>query len=580
MVPLAARPVVGRSEFTKSLGVTDRRIARDLASRQIAAWKDQVNAALAGAESVTNKPTALPTTAALEEAAVLIGYEIAGERVEALVRAKARLGEAAYDALKDKFEAWHKKSVREIQAGDFSYWQDHARRAFEKRGWPVVEASHDFATFVQALAIAGRDVFAKAVARMEGVEDRHMPSEFVQKVSIRRAARAEPGESLTELFERYAVQRLAEKRKRADTVNQDRKIIEQFATFVGVNRSVRSIERTDIRKWRDTVAALPPNYRKTKRYEGLSATETAAEARAAGVKGLAPNTVNKYLSTISPLFDWMVTEAYLDANPCDGLFYDGKKGANPRPPFSVEQLNKIFSSPLFTGFLRDGREHQPGSVRAVDWRFWIPLICLFTGARIGEIAQLRVEDIKQECGIWFLHIREDEEADQKTKSRHSRPVPVHSVLQEFGFLDFVEQEKARANNDGNHQLFACLKPNSRGQISGTPSRFWRNYLQAIGVKNGGDGFGAHSFRHTLTDQLRSAGYLDEQIAVVLGHSVKTVTSGYGRLRQGTVKMMSEMIETVRFDGVTLDHLHRATPYAPRRLLKGPHSAFVSICGQA
>jgi integrase len=103
-------------------------------------------------------------------------------------------------------------------------------------------------------------------------------------------------------------------------------------------------------------------------------------------------------------------------------------------------------------------------------------------------------------------------------------------------------------------LFPELQRNERGHIGGGPSRFWRDYLSRVGLKKGGDGLGAHSFRHTMADQLRLAGYLDDEIEVALGHNQKSVTSGYGRLKQGTVERLSRMFEAVKFDGVCVDAL--------------------------
>ena len=74
------------------------------------------------------------------------------------------------------------------------------------------------------------------------------------------------------------------------------------------------------------------------------------------------------------------------------------------------------------------------------------------------------------------------------------------------------------------------------------------------MKAGADGLGTHSFRHTLADELRKVDYLDEHIAIALGHAFKTVTSGYGRLKQGTVRMQFEMIQRAAFLGVEFDHL--------------------------
>jgi hypothetical protein len=58
----------------------------------------------------------------------------------------------------------------------------------------------------------------------------------------------------------------------------------------------------------------------------------------------------------------------------------------------------------------------------------------------------------------------------------------------------------------------------------------------------------------MADQLRLAGYLDDQIEVALGHNQKTTTSGYGRLKQGTVTMLGEMFSAIQFHGVEFSSL--------------------------
>jgi integrase len=237
------------------------------------------------------------------------------------------------------------------------------------------------------------------------------------------------------------------------------------------------------------------------------------------------------------------------------LFFQKVKGRNRRPSFSTDQLNTILTSPLFKGFCSDGKEHLPGNQQADDWRKWVPLAAMFSGARIGEITQLRIGDVRKDRDVWFMHIKEDEEEGLQTKSRKNRPAAVHATLEGIGFLIFHARRLEQAGGDLRAPLFPELEPNARGQISGTPSRWWRGYLENIGVKDGGDGLGAHSFRHTLADRLRDeAELLDNQIAVCLGHSIKTTTSGYGELSQGTVTMLKAYIDAVRFDGVDFEHL--------------------------
>ncbi|NTZ43259.1 site-specific integrase [Altererythrobacter sp. SALINAS58] len=435
-----------------------------------------------------------------------------------------------------------------------SFWIDLADKQIERRGWNLHKGSEGYHSFVNMIGEAAVEVLTSAIAEREGRFGFEPSSPVVRAGLKAKTELAAAGLTVLELFDRYAAQRIAEKRNRSDGVNQDRKVVEGFVSFVGLNRSVRSILPEHIREWRDTLAALPPKYATSKAYAGLSMRDAAANAKASAARSISPITVNKYLSTISPFLDWCVTNAYADRNPCVGLFFDVKKGKNPRPPFSDEQLRRIFTSPLFTGFLRDGKEHLPGEQKTNDWRYWLPLVCLFTGARVGEIAQLRTDDIQEEGGIPFIFIRHDEEKGQQTKSGHSRPAPIHSQLQQLGFLDFVERQRQRTRKEGNQQLFPELKPNERGQIGAMPSRFLRDYLKRIGIKTGSDGFGAHSFRHTMADMLRRADYLDDEIEVALGHNQKSVTGGYGRVRQGTISRISKMIKSTGIGKVILDTL--------------------------
>jgi len=105
MVPAAARPVIGKREFTKSLGVTDRRRAEETALPILSAWKARVEAALLSDKAEKAARLLIrPTDMELEEAALIVGYERAGERVGQLIKVKARLGEASYQALRSEFE--------------------------------------------------------------------------------------------------------------------------------------------------------------------------------------------------------------------------------------------------------------------------------------------------------------------------------------------------------------------------------------------------------------------------------------------------------------------------------------------
>lgn len=543
----------GPAEKIRSLRTADRDQAARKAIPIVAAWQ-----AVWDAHEAPTPTPVVPIAEATPHELALRTYHGVYGRLEQLLRSRAG-DEQSQDAFVEKAQSKARSLSRKFHQGDLTPWVAHANKVIDKVKLPIVPGTAEFDELVQSLAEASIEGYLVFGRRYGGELNAEPQSAKLKRAKAKIANAAAPGQKLTDLFERYGAQRSAEERKRADTLNQDRKVINLFAEFVGPTRAPRSITREDVRDFRDTVAALPPNYKKLSALRGLNPREAAQKARREQMPAMSKITMNKYLSTVSPFFQWMQTEGYVDTNPCSGLFFKLPKASNARPPFTTKQLNQILASPLFVGFEEDGKEHRPGQARARDWRYWIPLICLATGARIGEVAQLHVDDITCEEGVWCIQIRDDQATGRRTKSGRSRVAVVHRFLRDAGFLDFHQRQRKGAEKDGNRQMFPELEPNDRGQIGARPSRFWRDYLQRIGVKGDRDGVGAHSFRHLMADQLRTAGYLDEQIAIALGHSNHSVTAGYGRLSQGTVTMLRDMMDAVLFEGVDFTVLAPSSP---------------------
>lgn len=545
VVPPHLRQFIGRREFTRSLGSSDRRDAARQALPILAEW----NAIIDEAGLVVGNID--PGAIAFE-----VGYEQLLARLERS-RRSVPAGADAFQAYTRKRETELLNLVRRRRDGQFDVWEGIADRTIENRGMALVKGSDEHSAFVMEIA----DFVIEAVSldnrRNTGELHAEPRNESIRQRLRQKDQQPAPGETTMQLFERYAAQRLLEKRKRPASIEKDRKIIGCFADFVGADRAVGSIIKKDVRDWIDARAAMPRGYEKMRRFADMTLRSAVKVAAGDISKRVSAKTLNSYLSAVSAFFAWLISrDHHQGPSPCDGVYFDATKGDNPRPPFTTDQLNAIFKSPLFTGFAGEGLEHEPGDDCTRDWRFWIPLVCLFTGARVSEIAQLRVGDIREDHGGWQIFISHNAEAGQTTKSGNSRIVPVHSKLAEIGFVLFCgDQSKG---GDKAQPLFPEAEDPSRSNAGDRASRFWRDYLESIEVKSskvGGDGLGVHSFRHTIADRFREeAELLDTEIGLALGHTVKTVTSGYGKVRQGTVNMLRDMFEAVRFDGVELEHL--------------------------
>jgi integrase len=67
---------------------------------------------------------------------------------------------------------------------------------------------------------------------------------------------------------------------------------------------------------------------------------------------------------------------------------------------------------------------------------WVSWLQAYSGARAGEITQLRGQDIQKEDGVWFMVITP---LAGTTKNKKVRRVPLHQHLIEQGFLEFVKK---------------------------------------------------------------------------------------------------------------------------------------------
>jgi integrase len=265
-----------------------------------------------------------------------------------------------------------------------------------------------------------------------------------------------------------------------------------------------------------------------------------------GLPSLNTQTVNSHLTKVATLFNWAVREEWVDKNPASGLSID-EAGQSRREPFSVPQLQAMFTAPLFTG-CRDGDAGyaKPGSERPRNARFWVPLLSLFHGLRLNEACQLRPEDIVERDGVPAIFVR-SADASQRVKSRAgTRIVPLHPEMIGVGFLGFVIQ----ARIDQKERLFPELSRDARGYYSDAFQKWFSRFLGSCDAIGPGKSF--HCFRHGWVDRLREAGLPEDRRRALGGWANTGVDAGYGR--GFPTRMLADDIARVAYPGLELGPL--------------------------
>lgn len=224
-------------------------------------------------------------------------------------------------------------------------------------------------------------------------------------------------------------------------------------------------------------------------------------------QGTASGTAADRLAYVKGFLNFAAVELEeIPRNPWSGLGIEFAT-ETPRRPWSEEQLALLVNRPLFSAY------SLPTAERAgKDAAYWLLLLGMFTGARVSELAQLRVSDVATIDAVALLRIT-NEGAGQSIKSKAGRrDVPLHDELLRLGFLEYA----AAIRETGAASLWPALRTRE-AKAGDYFSRWFAEVRKAKGEHALPD---FHSFRHTVRSKLASAGVAEPTIDTLMGHEVK------------------------------------------------------------
>lgn len=234
---------------------------------------------------------------------------------------------------------------------------------------------------------------------------------------------------------------------------------------------------------------------------------------------LSPKTVSDvYLASVRTVLNWAVREDRLAKNVAEDVRQEvPRTNLDRERGFTVDEAKAI----LVAATSYRSRENLGFATREFDEtasaKRWVPILCAHTGARVGEMAQLRSQDLRLEGGCWVLRITPEAGT---VKAGGFRDVPLHPQLVELGFIDFVEGIKSGP------LFYRSKTPQGNLKSAQTVSGRLSEWLGTTGLIP--DGVAPnHGWRHRFKTVGRDLGVSDRVLDAICGHAGRTAGDNYG-----------------------------------------------------
>ncbi|WP_205965823.1 DUF6538 domain-containing protein [Paracoccus liaowanqingii] len=307
-------------------------------------------------------------------------------------------------------------------------------------------------------------------------------------VQAPEAAPSPPTFSITDAFKLWERDHLANG-KPERTARDFRQKLASLQTFVG-HEDARNVTPEDVALWCDDL-----------RHN----------------KGIAGRTVSqKYLAAAKVVFAITVEKRKLTVNPAAGAKVRYSKPQRTRSPGFTDAEAKTILAAALAPSRTLGRRSDLNK-RAIRWGPWI---CAFTGARIGEVMQLRTEDLIFEAvdGQEVPCLRITPEAGT-VKTGRFRVVPVHPQLQEMGLVKMIKRLPRGP-------MFLTPGGDPAAKARGASGKVGEWVREVAGIDDPRVQPN-HAWRHRFKTVARDVDIAPEYVDAIQGHEDGRASSDYG-----------------------------------------------------
>ncbi|WP_415717703.1 tyrosine-type recombinase/integrase [Roseibium sp.] len=487
--PKIAKEYFGQEMFSKALG-RSKREAQQRHPQALAEFNEKVQQAESAASGATVLTTSKPDRQLTAEQ---MGAQRYQERVQFDEQARNSDDRYARMGAFDEQKIANLKAIRAGSASNADILAEHGwtYEYYRRLGHiPAEIGSSEWRQTMRAINEGEIEALKRACAVDEGDEPPPPPAWITDALSeLEKPAEAasqsqEP--SIRKLFERWrAVSRTGD--EETATCRRYRPAIESFIQHLGHDDAQRVTNR-DVSAWAEHLLTK---------------------------EGKAHSTVKKiHLVSVSGMLHWASDNSLINPIKIKARVKAPKQQLSRGKGYTEGEASKILHAAQAYKPDPDSKESEHLS----NAKRWLPWLAAFTGARIGELAQLRKEDVQERDDIHFVLLTPDAGT---IKNGHYREVPLHPQLIELGFLKFV-------GASGSGPLFHGKAKN--GKTTRQPSENTGKRLAAWLRSEGLAPLGVapnHGFRHrfkTISIELELSGRV---IDAIQGHSSGRAGDNYG-----------------------------------------------------
>ena len=254
------------------------------------------------------------------------------------------------------------------------------------------------------------------------------------------------------------------------------------------DKPITEVTTGDVDVFLDALAVLPPRALSRPEFQHMRLKSIIAKAKAQGDEPISKGTQHKYILYLKAFFHWCIESGDLEADPTRQIQterYQSPTGSS-KESFTRTDLDALFCPKAMAKLKR-------------PQFYWAPLIALYTGMRVNEIAQLYVADIDKVGKTPCFNIAPYRDGQHLKSANAERHMPIHPKLIELGFMDYV----ADVRDAGCKHMFPGLNWSGSGPGSSI-SEWFARYRKKQGVMGESKTF--HCFRHSLPPWLTARAY--------------------------------------------------------------------------